>query len=873
MRPIGQYPTVAEYKSVGLTPPTRSAIKRAFKAMMRTKGESGEAVVTDSSAPMSPAAEDAIISDLRGSKAVSEPLLGIPEYDCMEGPVEAAAREGEADELPASSLEMPVFEVTRPHIGGNSLSPIETPVATPGDDLSSDLPLPAPGTLLSGPIAEVTSSHQAAATSLTGDMDTEMMPALVPRPDGPVFRDFLAVLESLPAPTSDYYDVAQLKQVMTSSIAHSSEAGQDEIAMTLLHFWSGIAGDDFKLSLVHNLGLKEVDPDLELALKTTLCRSTHEASEWYKAYVAKLPAATTQRGPGSDSGLSSAQSVEADRGGQTFKAADIYRDTSGPRLEDLFNAGRTNTAPLKRPKKPCPVNEKSFKRRREWESDPSLDQTLREKRARLMEHTAPDPALVKPDWSSIRPQRDEPILAEQTSCSVAPRETTTADQVTESVEPLSEPVPARGQRGSRGRGRGRGRGGRAISTRSQRTQEPQEQTEPQVDSPSTVACAVPPQVLGKRPRELSLDTTVSAESELSNECYSERENEWHGEFGDRQMPNSIEPPENSDNCYECDQVGNLLCCDTCENAFHFECLRPRQDPKNPPRGEWYCPRCAVRNPLTTAIAHGRHKKRKTEFDLPDEIKGYFTGVETGQISDAPILQDIKNMRFYKAVPHIPRLTKPPRAGTRATPAYDDPNLLKMTENGQLILCNRCGRSTENTRPIIRCDYCPSHFHLDCLDPPLAHPPNPRNGWMCPKHVLPDELLVTKMVDGKMQERRPRRPKHTVATVDVEPAPYEDVNETTFDDDFREKRHLLPAGDIVLDFISAVRHDSSRQQQDFFAGLTQTCLAYARSLVEERLAQSSNQASREEYDAAVALMGFARGDDAHASVDGTSPQST
>ena len=72
---------------------------------------------------------------------------------------------------------------------------------------------------------------------------------------------------------------------------------------------------------------------------------------------------------------------------------------------------------------------------------------------------------------------------------------------------------------------------------------------------------------------------------------------------------------------------------------------------------------------------------------------------------------------------------------------------------------------------------------------------------------------------------------TVATVDVEPAPYEDVNETTFDDDFREKRHLLPAGDIVLDFISAVRHDSSRQQQDFFAGLTQTCLAYARSLAE------------------------------------------
>jgi hypothetical protein len=155
--------------------------------------------------------------------------------------------------------------------------------------------------------------------------------------------------------------------------------------------------------------------------------------------------------------------------------------------------------------------------------------------------------------------------------------------------------------------------------------------------------------------------------------------------------------------------------------------------------------------------------------------------------------------------------------------------------------------------------------------------------MCPKHVLPDELIVTKMVDGRLQERRPRRPKHTVASVDVDPIPYDDVNETTFDDDFREKRHLLPAGDMILDFISAVRNDPSRQQKEFFAGLANTCINLARNMVEERLAQNSTisadeitasiapsineaidnlqtgKSTKDQYDAALTLVGFAKGE--------------
>lgn len=44
------------------------------------------------------------------------------------------------------------------------------------------------------------------------------------------------------------------------------------------------------------------------------------------------------------------------------------------------------------------------------------------------------------------------------------------------------------------------------------------------------------------------------------------------------------------------------------------------------------------------------------------------------------------------------------------------------------------------REIIPCDYCDLHWHLDCLDPPLAAAPRKiingkaKSGWMCPNHV-------------------------------------------------------------------------------------------------------------------------------------------
>jgi hypothetical protein len=542
MRPIGQYPTVGDYKSVGLTPPTKSAIKRAFKFTVRATDEGVDAILADAPTPVTPVADDGLVSDDTLVKADEGALSGSEDSGNLKGTVEAAnkaavegavvgdlVKDADVGEVRGSSLATPVSEAIGLQTTQTSLSPVETPVDTPADELSTDPVLTAPDTLLPDTLHTALDAEEKPLQSEDSPLITtplEVMDTMASETEKPAAGDLIAVLNSLPVPQSSKYDVAQLKQVIASSISYACEAGKDEAAMTLLHYWSDISDDNFKLSLIYNMGVKEVDYNLEMALKTILRHSLEDALGWYKAYISKRPVALDRRDSGSDSSLSSAQSLEEPQG-QTFKVADIYRDTSGPRLEDLFNTGKSNTAPLKRPKKPCRVNENSFKRRREWESDPSLDQTLRAKRARLLKSTEPEAEEAIVSLSSLRPRKGRDAPVDLRPPEGQNPDTTDGEVIAQSVEVTSDPAPpAPAQRGGRGRGRGgrggRGRGGRATAG-------------PSGSAPP----AAPAQVLGKRRREWSLDTTVSAESAMSNECYSDRENNWHGEFDRRQMPNSM----------------------------------------------------------------------------------------------------------------------------------------------------------------------------------------------------------------------------------------------------------------------------------------------------------------------------------------------
>jgi len=60
--------------------------------------------------------------------------------------------------------------------------------------------------------------------------------------------------------------------------------------------------------------------------------------------------------------------------------------------------------------------------------------------------------------------------------------------------------------------------------------------------------------------------------------------------------------------------------------------------------------------------------------------------------------------------------------------------------GQVTKCHVCVKSSR-VGALVRCDYCPLSFHLDCLDPPLSEVP--RDVWMCPNHV--EQFLDSKVL--------------------------------------------------------------------------------------------------------------------------------
>ena len=50
-----------------------------------------------------------------------------------------------------------------------------------------------------------------------------------------------------------------------------------------------------------------------------------------------------------------------------------------------------------------------------------------------------------------------------------------------------------------------------------------------------------------------------------------------------------EEDEHMEFCRVCKEGGELLCCDSCPNAYHLQCLDPPLE--EPPDEEWTCPRC------------------------------------------------------------------------------------------------------------------------------------------------------------------------------------------------------------------------------------------------------------------------------------------
>ncbi|KAI9675348.1 MAG: hypothetical protein M1817_001252 [Caeruleum heppii] len=232
---------------------------------------------------------------------------------------------------------------------------------------------------------------------------------------------------------------------------------------------------------------------------------------------------------------------------------------------------------------------------------------------------------------------------------------------------------------------------------------------------------------------------------------------------------------------------------------------------------WFCFVCAAKQD-TLAKRSGRlfavmlfnlEKKNPVAFNLPVRIREYFEGVKTGEEGE-----------YQDALVHK----------TRTRVGYDEaPDHLKLRDGkGELIVCFACRKSALDHRPIITCDYCNLHWHLDCLDPPMANPPlrntihGKKRHWMCPNHTEHELLNNGKAWDmgtsAHPKIRRPKRAKIVEPAVgrgfrnngiieienDVSDGDYNFVDEEHFGTIYR-----LPEKGIKLDFIDSVKQKNAR----------------------------------------------------------------
>ncbi|KAH7409962.1 hypothetical protein DE146DRAFT_775188 [Phaeosphaeria sp. MPI-PUGE-AT-0046c] len=114
------------------------------------------------------------------------------------------------------------------------------------------------------------------------------------------------------------------------------------------------------------------------------------------------------------------------------------------------------------------------------------------------------------------------------------------------------------------------------------------------------------------------------------------------------------------------------------------------------------------------------------FALPQTIQGLFEGVSAR--ADGSYSEEVKKFPLAKNSGY----------------GYQKPDYTKVFDADQKpILCTQCGTSSGQKRQMLKCDFCHAHWHLDCLDPPLANPPHisleasQRDAWRCPRHIEHD----------------------------------------------------------------------------------------------------------------------------------------
>ena len=306
---------------------------------------------------------------------------------------------------------------------------------------------------------------------------------------------------------------------------------------------------------------------------------------------------------------------------------------------------------------------------------------------------------------------------------------------------------------------------------------------------------------------------------------------------------------NNDFCDACSGRGRFLCCDGCPRSFHFACvcppldvnempfpngtLLPRQEA--PPKDaraaraladdSWFCQVCfAERQPPAMPRGCGPFgmllRQLATEnprmFALPADLRNYFKGVGTapdGAYLDTTVQRPLKLNRQGFMEDRDPFLLRDKQGepilcfccGQSALPreavTVRVGESIEMAERRAIAAAHAAGKTRASWadapgRPMLSCDFCTLHWHLDCVQPALSSMPPATRRWRCPAHSS----------QGQPRMRIPRAPQ-AVQSVTVPPgAPLPRTKDALVD-------VVLDAHDRTFDAETGAGHSRAQPWED------------------------------------------------------------
>ncbi|BFZ54520.1 hypothetical protein PYCC9005_001557 [Savitreella phatthalungensis] len=283
----------------------------------------------------------------------------------------------------------------------------------------------------------------------------------------------------------------------------------------------------------------------------------------------------------------------------------------------------------------------------------------------------------------------------------------------------------------------------------------------------------------------------------------------------RMRPRDDDQNSNDEHCYTCQGTGKLLCCDDCPKSFHFNCIDPPIEEADIPDEPFFCMPCFDRRFGFPRPTEGLWQQLMTNeltrdpvvYLPPADIRNFFEGVSTGELGVYSETRDVKSVRKD-------------RHGFA-----EEIDAFKMRDrNNRAIMCYRCGESAVNSLGIISCDHCTSHWHLDCLVPPLPILPSNLRKWTCPLHSRDITPTTRKPKGGKLRDTVLSRGFANRGDVDIKlsdgsgtwhPSPvhtfeqqaaYAELKAGHPVHDMDASKYRISESGVVLDFLDTVRRE-------------------------------------------------------------------